>query len=111
MARNNFGKKSRVIVDICRRHGVWFDAGELPRVLAFVRSGGLTAPGAREEAALSTRPATEGVRYAEGRGVEHRAPERAVMESTDSVGQMGRDILDGLLEGLFGDERHERHEP
>lgn len=34
--RKNFGRSSGVIVDICRRHGVWFDRGELPRVLAFV---------------------------------------------------------------------------
>jgi Zn-finger nucleic acid-binding protein len=41
MNRKNFGRSSGVIVDICSRHGVWFDAGELPRVIDFVRSGGL----------------------------------------------------------------------
>jgi len=41
MNRANFGGMSGVIVDVCARHGVWFDAGELPRVLAFVEDGGL----------------------------------------------------------------------
>lgn len=41
MNRNNFGTTSGIVVDVCSRHGVWFDAGELPRVLAFVEAGGL----------------------------------------------------------------------
>ena len=41
MNRKNFGESSGVIVDICSRHGSWFDSGELPRVLAFVEQGGL----------------------------------------------------------------------
>jgi Zn-finger nucleic acid-binding protein len=41
MNRHNFGRSSGVIVDICSQHGVWFDAGELPRVLDFVQAGGL----------------------------------------------------------------------
>jgi Zn-finger nucleic acid-binding protein len=41
MNRNNFGTQSGIVVDVCSRHGVWFEAGELPRVLAFVQAGGL----------------------------------------------------------------------
>ena len=41
MNRRNFGKTSGIIVDVCHRHGVWFDPGELPRILAFVEAGGL----------------------------------------------------------------------
>lgn len=41
MNRRNFGERSGVIVDVCRPHGIWFDPGELPRVLAFVAAGGL----------------------------------------------------------------------
>jgi Zn-finger nucleic acid-binding protein len=50
MNRKNFGERSGVIVDVCRQHGIWFDRGELPRVLAFVESGGLILAEAREEA-------------------------------------------------------------
>jgi Zn-finger nucleic acid-binding protein len=41
MNRKNFGTTSGVIVDTCKKHGTWFDLGELPRVLAFVAAGGL----------------------------------------------------------------------
>lgn len=41
MHRKNFGGRSGVIVDVCTSHGTWFDAEELPRVLAFVEAGGL----------------------------------------------------------------------
>src|SRR5262249_7438133 len=41
MNRKNFGEMSGVIVDVCKKHGTWFDLGELPCVLAFVAAGGL----------------------------------------------------------------------
>lgn len=41
MNRINFGTRSGVIVDVCKDHGTWFDADELPRVIEFVLSGGL----------------------------------------------------------------------
>ncbi len=44
MNRRNFGGGSGIIVDVCARHGTWFDPGELPRVLSFVESGGLNHP-------------------------------------------------------------------
>lgn len=47
MNRKNFGGISGVIVDVCKKHGTWFDLGELPRVLAFVAAGGLERARAR----------------------------------------------------------------
>jgi Zn-finger nucleic acid-binding protein len=41
MNRVNFGKKSGVVVDVCRSHGTWFDAGELTRAVEWVASGGM----------------------------------------------------------------------
>ncbi len=40
MNRVNFGESSGVIVDQCRDHGVYLDAGELHHILKWVRSGG-----------------------------------------------------------------------
>ena len=40
MHRRNYGRKSGVIVDTCRNHGVWFDQGELARILRWLKSGG-----------------------------------------------------------------------
>jgi Zn-finger nucleic acid-binding protein len=41
MNRKNFGEMSGVILDVCKKHGAWLHPGDLPRVLAFVSSGGL----------------------------------------------------------------------
>jgi Zn-finger nucleic acid-binding protein len=41
MNRVNFGRVSGIVIDLCKGHGVWFDSGELQRILAFVASGGL----------------------------------------------------------------------
>ncbi|MEZ4367776.1 MAG: zf-TFIIB domain-containing protein [Kofleriaceae bacterium] len=47
MNRRLFARGSGVVVDVCRGHGTWFDAGELPATVEFVMNGGL----ARAEAA------------------------------------------------------------
>ena len=41
MNRTVFGRISGVIVDVCKDHGVWFDAGEIASVIAFIEAGGL----------------------------------------------------------------------
>lgn len=41
MNRVNFGRVSGVVIDLCKGHGVWFDPGELQRILTFVANGGL----------------------------------------------------------------------
>jgi Zn-finger nucleic acid-binding protein len=44
MLRRNLGRgRSGVIVDICARHGIWFDADELSQMLVWIRTGGLEA--------------------------------------------------------------------
>ena len=48
MGRQNFGKRSGVIIDTCKKHGVWFDADELRRVAAFAAAGGLDESRRRE---------------------------------------------------------------
>lgn len=41
MNRNNFAHSSGVIIDVCKPHGIWFDADELPNIIEFIRKGGL----------------------------------------------------------------------
>lgn len=41
MHRQNYGKRSGIVIDVCRAHGIWFDHDELARVLSWVRDGGL----------------------------------------------------------------------
>jgi hypothetical protein len=57
MNRRNFGGSSGVIVDVCSSHGLWFDLGELPRVLSFVEAGGLARAKLREAEANERRAA------------------------------------------------------
>lgn len=52
MNRFNFADRSGVILDACKPHGVWFDADELRRIVAFIREGGLEDARARERRRL-----------------------------------------------------------
>ena len=54
MHRRNFASISGVMIDVCRKHGVWLDHSELERILAFVREGGLDrARSARDSSACA----------------------------------------------------------
>jgi len=41
MNRVNYARRSGVVLDICKDHGLWFDRDELRRVLVFIQDGGL----------------------------------------------------------------------
>ena len=41
MNRVNFSRCSHVIVDVCAKHGTWFDKDELRRIVEFIRAGGV----------------------------------------------------------------------
>jgi Zn-finger nucleic acid-binding protein len=60
MNRQNYGRKSGVILDICGTHGIWFDLDELPRVLAWIQGGGEERAGQLE--AEQVRAAARGQR-------------------------------------------------
>jgi Zn-finger nucleic acid-binding protein len=55
MNRQAFGRISGVVVDVCKNHGVWFDAGELSEVIRFVEQGGLERERERALAELAER--------------------------------------------------------
>lgn len=91
MNRKNFGAGSGVIVDVCAKHGTWFDAGELPRVLAFVESGGL--------ARARRRDAEEVVRLARERRVD-TTTQKIQERQAPAFGK--ESIVIELLSDLFG---------
>jgi Zn-finger nucleic acid-binding protein len=95
MNRRNFGGASGVIVDVCARHGTWFDPGELPRALAFVESGGLTRARQREEEERAARE--RAARAADPESI------RALGEGGDGSARFGESIVSDLLAALFGD--------
>jgi Zn-finger nucleic acid-binding protein len=49
MNRSLQGKRSGVVVDRCRDHGVWLDAGELRQLLEWARAGGAQLDAQRRE--------------------------------------------------------------
>lgn len=52
MNRSNFARSSGVIIDLCKEHGVWFDADELPKIIDFIDKGGLARSREKEKIAL-----------------------------------------------------------
>jgi len=55
MNRVAFAHCSRVVVDVCKTHGTWFDKDELRRIVEFIRAGGLEAARADEMAELERK--------------------------------------------------------
>lgn len=39
MVPRNYGETSGIAIDVCRDHGVWLDADELPAIIAWLRAG------------------------------------------------------------------------
>lgn len=52
MNRMNFARHSGVVVDVCKRHGTWFDRDELRQIVEFIRGGGLDAAREKDRADL-----------------------------------------------------------
>ncbi len=91
MNRQAFGRVSGVVVDVCRSHGVWFDAGELTQVVQFVDRGGLERAREREAQERSEQIRTL------------RAAEAAGQRDTLSGGgggytELAREFVDALAE-------------
>jgi Zn-finger nucleic acid-binding protein len=83
MTRRGFADRSGVIVDICAKHGVWFDRDELAQVIEFVDSGGLARIAERDRVATAMKRFVR-----DGRAVD---AER--LESYDMVGSFLRRLV------------------
>ena len=55
MNRVNFGKLSGTVIDVCRNHGTFLDAGELQAIVGFIQNGGLDRARQREIEDLKER--------------------------------------------------------
>ena len=55
MNRVNFGRRSGIVVDVCKPHGIWFERDELRAVLGFVAHGGLEQHGDTGDSASVAR--------------------------------------------------------
>lgn len=84
MERTDFEKCEGLVVDVCRRHGAWLDAGELQRMLSFL-NGGNSAP------AASAKPA---VLAASVIAVAPAIGEQKDRSNWDTVGEVMLDLAD-----------------
>jgi Zn-finger nucleic acid-binding protein len=41
MNKTNFARSSGIVIDVCKRHGVWFDGDELRKLVTFIHDGGV----------------------------------------------------------------------
>ncbi len=89
MHRRNYGRKSGVILDTCAAHGLWFDRGELDRVLAWVHGGGRRRA---DEAAERERRHREAMRRIQ-------APEPPTETPVARAGGLG-DLIGRILDFL-----------
>lgn len=53
MGRINYAHRSGVIIDVCRRHGLWLERSEMSRIVDFIGSGGLERARQLEKEALN----------------------------------------------------------
>jgi Zn-finger nucleic acid-binding protein len=78
MNRVNYARRSGVVLDVCKEHGLWFDKDELRRVLVFIQEGGVDKARERDleelkEAQRATvRPAAPGDSF--GLGMDSPPP-------------------------------------
>ncbi|MEA2110532.1 MAG: zf-TFIIB domain-containing protein [Campylobacterota bacterium] len=68
MQRRNYEKSSGIIVDVCVKHGIWLDSGELKRIYEWVKAGGIHHSKEQEKArekreARYEKERTERIKY------------------------------------------------
>lgn len=99
MNRRNYGRKSGVIVDVCARHGLWFDLHELDRLLRWIREGGE----ARAEKLQREHDRDEARQKVmiEGMRDWSRESERRLLPNKGGRRALLGEVLGGLLGGGF----------
>jgi len=82
MNRLNFGRLSGTVIDVCKGHGTFLDAGELHAIVSFIQGGGLERARARqiedlkeEEHRLRVLQQTSGIHIS---GADHSMPYDAI---------------------------------
>ncbi len=97
MNRYNYARISGVLVDGCKRHGLWFDKDELRQVLEFIQGGGLDKSHERDVARLDEEQRAKAQMVRMDLGMHPSS-------STEFQSQWGRSgglgILSALVDGL-----------
>lgn len=96
MNRSNFARSSGVIIDLCKQHGVWFDADELPKIIEFIDKGGLTRAREKEKTDLDDQRRRLRDEQRKLATLERRTGNRSGFDRTDSDTGWG-----GIVSALF----------
>ena len=100
MNRMNFARCSGVIVDVCKKHGTWFDRDELSQIVQFVSGGGLNASRAKEKIEIAEQ--REQLRQAQW-AVERRGAATLGIGDSEDHRLTGIASARGLLKFLMDD--------
>jgi hypothetical protein len=92
MRRVNFAHLSRVMIDVCAQHGLWFDQGELEQIGAFVDAGGLRRSRARAQAIASA---------GEPKALARQLPEVPTRREAVAPAVVAPEVVAGALEVLL----------
>ena len=97
MNRRQFAHGANVVIDGCKGHGTFFDAGELRKVVDFMKSGGLAkaAEFERQRQAVMQRDA------ARDRAQPHYTSPTRMHSSVDDTDVTGAEVVAGLILSLF----------
>lgn len=101
MNRQVFARISGVVVDVCKDHGVWFDAGEIAAVVAFIQAGGLSVALERvtREREAEKRDLEKQFQSAQGAALKEKLTQHA--RNYGSSGAVGWSGMSAELAALF----------
>lgn len=111
MNRVNYARISKVIVDVCKDHGLWFDKDELRQVIEFIDSGGLVKAQERERTLLEEERERMAMQQAGGGMPAMEIGERPahtplnIADVVETGSLLGK-ILVGTFETLLGQFKH-----
>jgi Zn-finger nucleic acid-binding protein/ribosomal protein L40E len=97
MNRRNYGKRSGVIIDSCKNHGIWFDAAELGAILRWIRKGGEDRSARKDLEDERARKRNQAIKLP----VLERADSYGNRSRSDWDGDSGGDLIGSLLGSLF----------
>ncbi len=90
MNRKNYAGDSGIVVDVCSKHGMWFDIHELDQILTFIRSGHLLKSQQKSvrKAKLNKKPLK-------------KYPTQSSTQVRENEKQVGIDVFSDLIGWLF----------
>lgn len=97
MSRQQYARGSGVVIDLCREHGIWFDAEELQQILDWIARGGMRLKPLTPAGTPTRRPGASRPDNAKRRSPVRQAGPKPRASASNDVGQ---DAVGDLLLAL-----------